>query len=124
MRSIAPRFWIRDPGRGATEVNRSDRALLWPFLAMNRFGEALRRHWKRILLGAFTGWVVAVVGGAVTLAALEALGIVSRRASDALGIAVVLGGVGIGALIAYAVKPTPRRSSDHHRDDQDRLHAI
>ena len=109
----ASRSWIRGPGQGATEVNRSDRALLWPFLAINRLGEALCRHWKRVLLGACTGWVVAVVVGAVALAVLEALGLVSRQTSDALGIATVLGGVGLGALIAYALKPAPRRVPPH-----------
>ena len=89
------------------------RVVLWLSLAIRRFGEALHRYWKRILLGAFVGWIVAVVVGAVALAVLEALGLVSRQTSDALGIATVLGGVGLGALIAYALKPAPRRVPPH-----------
>jgi hypothetical protein len=83
-----------------------NRAAVWSILAVGRLAAALRRHWKRVLLGAFVGWVVAVVGGAVALAALEVLGVVSRETSDALGIVIVFGGMGLGALISYALKPT------------------
>ena len=77
--------------------------VLWPILAVNRLGDAFRCHWRRILVGAFVGWIVAVVVGAVALASFEAVGFLSRDTSDALGIVVVLGGVGIGAMIAYAL---------------------
>jgi hypothetical protein len=90
-----------------------NRAAVWSFLAIGRLSAALRRHWKRVLLGAFVGWILASVVGAVALVALEILGLVSRETSDALGIVVVLGGVGLGALIAYALKPTPPGASSH-----------
>ena len=64
-----------------------------------------RKHWKRILVGAFVGWLFAVVGGAFALASLEFHGIVSTTTSDELGIIVVLYGVGIGALNAYTFRP-------------------
>jgi hypothetical protein len=62
-------------------------------------------NWKRILVGAFVGWIFAVVGGAFALASLEFWGFVSPDTSDSLGIATVLAGVGLGALIAYSARP-------------------
>jgi membrane-associated PAP2 superfamily phosphatase len=67
-------------------------------------------NWKRILLGAFVGWIFAVVGGAFALASLEFWGLVSHDTSDSLGIATVLAGVGLGALIAYAGRAVQRPS--------------
>lgn len=100
---------------GTAPVSRRSRVFLWPFLESRRLSDAFGRHWKRILLGAFAGWIVASVAGAVTLAALEVAGLISRETSDALGIVIVLGGVGLGALIAYAMRPTPSRASGPHR---------
>ena len=67
---------------------------------------ALRKHWRRILAGAFVGWFYAVLGGAFGLASLEFHGLVSRSTSDELGIVIVLYGTGIGALLAYVFRPT------------------
>ena len=44
---------------------------LWPLLASVRLRGAVREHWKRILVGAFVGWLFAVIGGAIALASLE-----------------------------------------------------
>ena len=82
---------------------------LWPLTAFARFRGALRAHWKRVLLGAFVGWVFAVVGGAFALASLEFHGLVSRTTSDELGIVIVLYGVGVGALNAYVFRPAVQR---------------
>ena len=82
---------------------------LWPVLAMVRLQVAARQHWKRILVGAAVGWVFAVVGGAVALASLEVHNVISRSTSDDLGIVLVLYGVGIGALNAYALRPAAQR---------------
>jgi NADH:ubiquinone oxidoreductase subunit 5 (subunit L)/multisubunit Na+/H+ antiporter MnhA subunit len=81
---------------------------LWPAEAFGRLRAAVRVHWKRILIGAFVGWLVAVMGGAFALAGLEVEGIVSTATSDDLGIVIVLYGVGIGALNAYALRPTTK----------------
>ena len=75
---------------------------LWPITAPARLRGAVRQYWKRILVGAFVGWIFAVIGGAFALANLEWWGLVSRDTSDSLGIVTVLAGVGLGALIAYA----------------------
>ena len=83
---------------------------LWPLDAAERFRMALKQYWRRILAGAFVGWVFAVVGGAFGLASLEFWGFVSRGMSDSLGIATVLAGVGLGAMIAYAGRPAQRPS--------------
>jgi hypothetical protein len=79
--------------------------LLWPLLASSRLRDAARQHWKRILVGAFIGWLCAVVGGAVALAALELHHVITRTTSDDLGVVLVLYGVGLGALNAYTFRP-------------------
>jgi hypothetical protein len=91
-------------------VRRWSSIWLWPLSAGERFRKALSQYWRRILLGAFVGWVFAVVGGAFGLASLEFWGFVSRGMSDDLGIVTVLAGVGLGALIAYAGRPAQRPS--------------
>lgn len=70
-----------------------------------RLRSAVRQHWKRILVGAAIGWVFAVVGGAFALASLEFHHVISPSTSDEVGIVLVLYGVGIGALNAYALRP-------------------
>ena len=78
---------------------------LWPLMASTRLRAAVRQHWKRILVGAFVGWLFAVVGGAIALAALEFHDVISRTTSDDLGVILVLYGVGLGALNAYTFRP-------------------
>ena len=85
---------------------------LWLFVELGRLGEAVRTSWRRILAGAFFGWLLAVVGGAFALASLEFHGIVSRTTSDDLGIIIVLYGVGMGALFAYAIRPAAHAHTD------------
>jgi hypothetical protein len=74
-------------------------------MASARLRDGVRQHWKRILVGAFIGWLFAVVGGAIGLAALELHHVISHGTSDGLGIIIVLYGVGIGALNAYTFRP-------------------
>ncbi len=81
--------------------------LLWPIGAFVRLRGAIRLHWKRILVGAFVGWIFAVIGGAFGLASLEFHDLISRSTSDELGIILVLYGVGLGALLAYTLRPAP-----------------
>ena len=85
----------------------NDRHPLWlrAWGAWIRLRSAVRHHWKRILVGAAIGWVFAVVGGAFALASLEFHHVISPSTSDEVGIVVVLYGVGIGALNAYALRP-------------------
>ena len=84
-----------------------DRNPLWlrAWEAWVRLRSAVHHHWKRILVGAAVGWVFAVVGGAFALASLEFHHVISPSTSDEVGIVVVLYGVGIGALNAYALRP-------------------
>ena len=83
--------------------------VLWPLLASERLRDGVRQHWKRILVGAFVGWIFAVVGGAFALASLEFHHVITRTTSDDLGVILVLYGVGIGALMAYTLRPVPQR---------------
>ena len=78
---------------------------LWPLLASARLREGVSQHWKRILVGAFVGWLCTVVGGAIALAGLELHNVISRTTSDDLGVVLVLYGVGLGALNAYTFRP-------------------
>ena len=78
---------------------------LWLYVAAGRLREAMRTSWRRILAGAFLGWLIAVVGGAFALALLELHGLMSRTTADELGIILVLYGMGAGALFAYAIRP-------------------
>ncbi len=84
--------------------------LLWPIGAFVRLRGAVRVYWKRILLGAFVGWVFAVIGGAFALASLEFHHLISPATSDGLGVILVLYGVGFGALLAYVDRPEPSRN--------------
>ncbi len=85
---------------------------LWPLLASVRLRGALHQHWKRILVGAFVGWLFAVIGGAIALASLELHDVISRATSDELGIVFVLYGVGVGALNAYTFRPRATASAE------------
>jgi hypothetical protein len=86
-----------------------ERLWLWPVGAAIRLRAAVRTHWRRILAGAFVGWLFAVIGGAFALASLEFHQLISPATSDELGIVLVLYGVGIGALNAYVFRPQPTR---------------
>jgi hypothetical protein len=86
-------------------MGKLDGLWLWPVGALVRLQGAVRAHWKRILVGAFVGWLFAVVGGAFALASLEFHELVSHETSDGLGIILVLYGVGFGALFAYVLRP-------------------
>ena len=85
----------------------NDRNPLWlrALGASIRLRSAVRENWRRILVGAAMGWVFAVVGGAFALASLEFHHVISPSTSDEVGIVLVLYGVGIGALNAYALRP-------------------
>ncbi len=91
--------------RGVGDVSAWTRTYVLVRIELGRLGDAIRGHWRRILLGAVVGWIFAVVGGAFALASLEFHGLVSNATSDELGIVIVLYGVGIGALNAYALRP-------------------
>lgn len=85
---------------------------LWLYVAAGRLRGAVRASWRRILVGALVGWMLAVVGGAITLALLELHGLVSRTTADELGIILVLYGVGAGGLFAYAIRPVAPARAD------------
>lgn len=91
------------------------RGYVWGRIELTRLADAVRDQWKRILVGAFIGWIIAVVIGAFVLAGLEAEGLLSRATSDEAAIVIVLYGVGIGALNAYALRPARARSAAGRR---------
>lgn len=87
-----------------------DRIDAWVLIELSKLQSAIRAGWKRMLAGAFVGWVTAVVLGAVALATLEAKGVISREVSDDLAIVAVLFGIGFGALNGHALRPTEART--------------
>jgi hypothetical protein len=92
---------------------REDGLWWWSIGAYVRLRGAVHAHWKRILVGAFVGWLLAVLGGAFALAYLEFLEVISRSTADDLGIVLVLYGIGLGALNAYALRP---HAASRHTD--------
>jgi len=69
---------------------------------------AVRHHWRRLLAGAFCGWVASSVLGAFGIVWLEETGVIrSEETAALLGAAFVWSGIGLGALLAYAVRPRP-----------------
>lgn len=82
------------------------------YIALGRMRGAVAAGWRRMLAGAFLGWLLAVVGGAFALALLELHGLVSRSTADDLGIIIVLYGIGAGALFAYAIRPAAPARAD------------
>lgn len=60
------------------------------------------RYWRRIALGAFAGWLVSSIAGAVGLVlAWEHL---SLETSNMLGAVIVWSGTGLGGLVGYATR--------------------
>lgn len=73
-----------------------------------RLGSAVRRYWRRIVLGALCGWIGSSVLGAFGIVWLESVGLVRSEGTVALvGAGIVWFGVGLGALVAYAMRPRP-----------------
>jgi hypothetical protein len=96
--------------RDRSRPGRLELAYLWPYLAARRFVAALARYWRRVLVGGLVGWVLAVVLGALVLALLEVEGVLSRSTSDTFAIGIVLAGIALGALCAYAIRPQDRQA--------------
>ena len=76
-------------------------------VAALRLGDAVRRYWKRIAVGAFCGWLVTSVLGAIALVAFESADLITAEDSTLLGAALVWMGMGVGACVAYVAKPNP-----------------
>lgn len=71
-----------------------------------RLGTALRQYWRRVVVGAFFGWLASSIGGAFVLAWLESRGVITTpEASVLLGAALVWSATGLGAILAYAARP-------------------
>ena len=73
-------------------------ALVWLELVR----DALRRHWRRLLVGAVVGWALASVLGAVVLFLLEPY--TELAASQVSAVVFVFAGIAIGAVAAYAAR--------------------
>jgi len=79
-------------------------------VATLRLGDALRRYWKRIAVGALCGWLISSVLGAFALVGFESVHWITAEDSSVLGPAIVWMGVGVGACVAYVAKPDPAES--------------
>ena len=77
-----------------------------------RLRSAVRRYWRRIVLGAVCGWFASSVLGAFGIVWLVSIGAVRSEEGVALvGAAIVWSGVGVGALVAYAMRPAPAQTN-------------
>jgi hypothetical protein len=85
------------------------RAFLAIRFELERLRDAARTYWRRLLVGAFAGWFVASVAGAFALIVIEQRGWLSLEDSNVAAAAIAWSGVGLGALVAYALKPETRK---------------
>lgn len=70
-----------------------------------RLGRALRRYWRRILVGAFCGWLVSSLLGALAIVWLGSRGVVvSQEHVGLYASAAVWGGTLLGAVVAYGAR--------------------
>jgi hypothetical protein len=59
-------------------------------------------YWRRVLVGAFLGWLIASIVGAVVLAlAWEQI---SLETSNVLGALIVWSGLALGGVVGYATR--------------------
>lgn len=104
-----------DPGKGESMITLLARA----HVESLRLRTALRRHWRRLVLGAVCGWFAASLLGAFAVVWLESVGLVRSEETVALvGAGIVWSGIGLGALVAYAIRPQPR-SQPHHAEPRE-----
>ena len=68
---------------------------------VRRFGSAIRREWRRILLGAFLSWLTVSVVAAFVIAELWVEGVIGRDMADSLTIALPLAAVTLGGMVGY-----------------------
>lgn len=77
-----------------------------------RLRGALRTYWRRILVGAFCGWFLSSVLGALLLVWLGSRGVVVSQGDFGLyASAAVWGGTVVGAAAAYAARSGGHTSS-------------
>lgn len=84
----------------------ASRALVSALVMLDVVRETLRRHWRRMLVGAFVGWALATVIGALALALLDPY--IAGRTSDVWAFVFVYGGVIAGAAVGYSWREAPR----------------
>lgn len=71
-----------------------------------RVVSAVRRYWRRMLLGAVCGWFGSSVLGAFAIVWLESVGLLRSEGTVALvGAGIVWFGIGLGMIVAYAIRP-------------------
>ena len=73
------------------------------WLALDRLQSAARRAWRRILVGAFLGWLLGGSVGAVALAIADTHGWLSYPNSNLALAAIGWGCLAAGGVLGYAV---------------------
>ena len=89
--------------------------LMRMYVATLRLRGALREYWKRIAVGAFCGWLISSVLGAIGLVAFESAQLITAEDSSLLGPAIVWMGIGVGGLVAYVARPDPIEQPEPRR---------
>lgn len=76
--------------------------LVLVLVTLDAWRDGLRRHWRRLLVGAFVGWALASIVGAAGVVVLELrFGVVVDEAPT---VAFVWSGVLAGAAVAYSIR--------------------
>jgi hypothetical protein len=69
----------------------------------------VRDNWRRILAGAFIGWFLASLLGAIGLAYFASD--MTLATSNLIGAAIVWGGVALGGVVGYATRCSCRKGA-------------
>jgi hypothetical protein len=88
-----------EAARGGGELTR---VAVTASVTLRRLRGAIHRHWRRILGGAFVGWLASSVVGAVALAYFADE--ITYATSNLLGAAIVWSGVAAGGVVGYATR--------------------
>ena len=84
------------------------RMLTRAHLEWSRVWSAARRYWRRMVLGAVCGWLASSLLGAFAIVWLESVGVIRSEDAVALvGAGIVWFGIGLGMVVAYAIRPQP-----------------
>ena len=82
------------------------RLTIQAWIHLDTFFSAIKRNWKRLLVGAFLGWIITTLTGALLDYFVWYSGFdLSLMVRNIIAVIYVYSGIIFGALIAYAIRP-------------------